>query len=120
MSTAGIIALLIGVVVVLGAVMFVTTARRSDVRGAGALSGETRRRDDAARRARERAEAEATRDLTNADEATATGTTLARPASVAAVPWSPPDPEAIGVSRRQFFNRATVSLMSASIGAFAA
>ena len=32
-------------------------------------------------------------------------------------PWSPPDPEAIGVSRRQFFNRATVALMSAGIGA---
>jgi hypothetical protein len=32
----------------------------------------------------------------------------------------PPDPEALGVSRRQFFNRATVSLMGASLGAFAA
>ena len=36
------------------------------------------------------------------------------------VPWVPPDPEAVGVSRRQFFNRATVTLMSAGIGAFAA
>ena len=35
-------------------------------------------------------------------------------------PWSPPDPEAIGVSRRQFFNRATVTLTSAGLGAFAA
>ena len=35
-------------------------------------------------------------------------------------PWVPPDPEALGVSRRQFFNRATVTLMSAGIGAFAA
>ena len=33
---------------------------------------------------------------------------------------SPPDPEAIGVSRRQFFNRATVTLMSAGLGTFAA
>ena len=32
-------------------------------------------------------------------------------------PGSPPDPEAIGVSRRQFFNRATVTLMGAGIGA---
>jgi cytochrome b6-f complex iron-sulfur subunit len=38
----------------------------------------------------------------------------------AVAPWSPPDPEALGVSRRQFFNRATVTLMSASIGAFSA
>ena len=35
-------------------------------------------------------------------------------------PWSPPDAEAIGVSRRQFFNRATVTLMSASLGGFGA
>ena len=41
MSTAAVIAIAIGVVVVLGAVSFFTLARRSDVRGAGALSGET-------------------------------------------------------------------------------
>src|SRR5690606_11624774 len=35
-------------------------------------------------------------------------------------PWTPPDPEAIGVSRRQFFNRANVTLMSAGIGTFSA
>ena len=34
--------------------------------------------------------------------------------------WVPPDPEAIGVSRRQFFNRATVSLMSVGLLSFAA
>ena len=38
MSTAAVIAIAIGVVVVLGAVSFLTLARRSDVRGAGALS----------------------------------------------------------------------------------
>ena len=38
----------------------------------------------------------------------------------ALAPWSPPDPEALGVSRRQFFNRATVTLTSAGIGAFSA
>ena len=32
----------------------------------------------------------------------------------------PPDPEAIGVSRRQFLNRATVSLMGAGLTTFAA
>ena len=41
-----------------------------------------------------------------------TGTDLA--------PWTPPDPEAIGVSRRQFFNRATIGLMAAGIGTFSA
>ena len=36
------------------------------------------------------------------------------------VPWTPPDPEAIGESRRQFFNRATVTLMSVGLVTFAA
>ncbi len=35
-------------------------------------------------------------------------------------PFVPPDPEVVGVSRRQFFNRATVALMSAGLGTFAA
>ena len=51
MSTAAVIAIVIGVVVVLAAVSFFTLARRSDVRGAGALSGETVQRDKSARRA---------------------------------------------------------------------
>ena len=46
MSSAAIIAIAIAVAVVLAAIVFVTTARRSDVRGAGALSTETRRRDE--------------------------------------------------------------------------
>ena len=33
-------------------------------------------------------------------------------------PWAPPDAEALGVSRRQFFNRATVALTSAGVGGF--
>src|SRR5687768_5666428 len=58
-ATAGII-IAIGAVVVLAALAFVTLARRSDVRGAGALSGETLKRDEAARaRARRAAEADA-------------------------------------------------------------
>ncbi len=53
MSTAAIIAIALGVVVVLGAISFFTLARRSDVRGAGALSGETVHRDKAARKSAE-------------------------------------------------------------------
>jgi cytochrome b6-f complex iron-sulfur subunit len=120
MSTAGIIALVIGIAIVLAMVVFVTTARRSDVRGAGALSGETRKRDDAARRARQEAESAATRDLATVDAAAQPGTGLAKAPSAAPAPWTPPDPEAVGVSRRMFFNRASVSLTSAGVGAFAA
>ncbi len=136
MSNAAVIAIAIAVVVLLAAIVFVTTARRSDVRGAGALSSETRRRDEAARRSRADAEAGTSRaDETSpagtgvavltAEEAERAGDEARRPTPVLAppatpVPWVPPDPEAIGVSRRQFFNRSTVILMGTSIGAFSA
>jgi cytochrome b6-f complex iron-sulfur subunit len=136
MSNAAIIAIAIAAVVVLAAIVFVTTARRSDVRGAGALSSETRRRDEAARRARVEAEAGTSRAgepgtvgtgvaVLSAEEAERAGDEARRPTPVLAppaapVPWVPPDPEAIGVSRRQFFNRSTVILMGTSIGAFSA
>jgi cytochrome b6-f complex iron-sulfur subunit len=122
MSTAAIIAIAIGVVVVLGAISFFTLARRSDVRGAGALSGETAKRDKAARKS-----AEPVVTQTTASEVEAAGV-AARSASTEVekriepeiVQWTPPDPEIIGVTRRQFFNRATVSLMSVSLAGFAA
>lgn len=130
MSTGAVIAIVVGVVVVLAALAFFTLARRSDVRGAGALSGETLDRDRSARRGRAyEAEAMAAADTRTAAQAEAEGTAARGPGSTlvkadevepAVVPWTPPDPEAIGVSRRQFFNRATVTLMSAGIGAFAA
>jgi cytochrome b6-f complex iron-sulfur subunit len=124
MSAAAIIAIAIAAVVILAALAFVTLARRSDVRGAGALSAETRRRDAAAREARpadEVAERAPTRqEAERAGELARYGTGVATVEETAVAPWSPPDPEAIGVSRRQFFNRATVTLMSASIGAFSA
>ena len=124
MSAAAIIAIAIGVVVILAAISFVTLARKSDVRGAGALSGETRRRDRSARETRP-AEAivETTptgREMEAQGQVARYGTTIVPTREAAPIPWSPPDPEALGVSRRQFFNRATVTLTSAGIGAFAA
>jgi cytochrome b6-f complex iron-sulfur subunit len=126
MSTTAAIILGIVAVVVLAALAFVTLARRSDVRGAGALSAETVRRDSSARKERAAVEAEASSMRTAADaEAEGvqarTGTELV-PVSddTELAPWTPPDPEAIGVSRRQFFNRATISLMGASLGTFSA
>jgi cytochrome b6-f complex iron-sulfur subunit len=116
MSSGAIIAIAIGVAVVLAALVFVTMARRTDVRGAGELSSETRRRDARGRRERQRAEAEA---VALRETATVEQERMPVPAASAApVPWTPPDPEVIGVSRRQFFNRANVTLMSAGIGAF--
>ena len=123
MSTAAIIAIAIGVVVVLGAVSFFTLARRSDVRGAGALSGETVHRDKSARKSSEPLVTQTTAaDAEAAGVASRSATTTAvavRP-QADVVAWTPPDPDVIGVTRRQFFNRATVSLMSVSLAGFAA
>jgi len=123
MSATAIILIAVGVFVVLGAVAFFTLARRSDVRGAGALSHETMQRDRAARAARpvEPVAASATAaEVEAAGRDARTGTSIEPAAEVVPVPWSPPDPEALAVSRRQFFNRAAVTLMSAGLGAFAA
>src|SRR6187401_3131 len=98
MSNSALIAIGIGVVVVLAAVAFITTARRSDIRGAGALSGETRKRDDAARKARAEAEAETSRvgtpvaagtALATREEAEAAGVAARRGTVVKATPTAP-------------------------------
>jgi len=122
MSTAAIIAIAIGVVVVLGAISFFTLARRSDVRGAGALSGETARRDKAARKSAEPVVTQTTAaDVEAAGVAARSSSTeIEKRPAPEIVQWTPPDPEIIGVTRRQFFNRATVSLMSVSLAGFAA
>ncbi len=125
MNTTAVIFIIVGVVVALGALVFFSFARRDDVRGAGALSGETRDRDRAARRERGDGAASVvtarTAAAAEAEGTAARGTTLVKAEETQPiVPWVPPDPEAIGVSRRQFFNRATVTLMSVGIGAFSA
>jgi cytochrome b6-f complex iron-sulfur subunit len=122
MSTAAIIAIAIGVVVVLGAISFFTLARRSDVRGAGALSGETAKRDKAARKSAEPVVTQTTAaDVEAAGVAARSSSTeIEKRIEPEIVQWTPPDPEIIGVTRRQFFNRATVSLMSVSLAGFAA
>jgi len=122
MSATAVIIIAIAVVVVLAGGAFASLARRSDVRGAGALSDETVARDRAARKAAG-VSASASADRVAAEAAgkeARTGTALAKVAETAPEPFVPADPDAIGVSRRQFFNRATISLMGAGIGAFAA
>ena len=97
--------------VVLAGVVVLTAARRRET--IGVLSRETRSRDQKAERTVSSKEFER-------ESVASRSTALAVPQSVAIAPWTPPDPEAIGVSRRQFFNRATVTLMSAGLGGFGA
>ena len=125
MNATAVIIIAIGAAVVLGALAFMTLARRTDVRGAGALSAETVRRDKAGRAAAPAAEDTDATDT--AAEVEAAGVAARSSVAVAPVdtdtgitPWVPPDPDALGVSRRQFFNRATIGLMAAGIGTFSA
>jgi cytochrome b6-f complex iron-sulfur subunit len=116
MSPAAYIAIAAVALVVLFAIVLLTAARRSDVRGAGALSRETRRRD---KDAEIDGPAPTGKDVERAAvESRSTG--LVQAESSAPAVWVAPDEEAIGVSRRQFLNRATVTLMSAGLGTFAA
>jgi len=121
MSSTAIIVIAVAAVVVLGAIALLTLARRSDVRGAGALSAETVRRDRTARSTHDEAPSGPTASEVEAAGMTARrGPEIEPAADRTPAPWTPPDPEAIGVSRRQFFNRAAVTLMSASLATFAA
>lgn len=101
----------IAAIVVLAIVVVVTAARRKE--STGVLSRETKSRDEAA------ATGPTGREFER-EAVAARSTALAVPQSVAVAPFSPPDPEVLGVSRRQFFNRATVTLMSAGLGGFGA
>ncbi len=114
MSSSVIIAIAVAAVVVLAAVVLLGAARKSDVRGAGALSRETRRRD----RDTDIDLPPTGREVERA--ASSQGTVPAVPAASAPAPWVAPDPEELGVSRRQFLNRATVTLMTTSLLTFAA
>jgi cytochrome b6-f complex iron-sulfur subunit len=124
MNTTVVIVIGVAVVVVLGALAFVTLARRSDVRGAGALSNETLRRDADARAAGSLPPPPVARTAADAEAegvaARSGGALVPIESDTGLTPWIPPDPEAIGVSRRQFFNRASVSMMAAGIGTFSA
>jgi cytochrome b6-f complex iron-sulfur subunit len=118
MSATAIILIAVVAVVILGAIAFLSLARKSDVRGAGALSAETVQRDRASRVADQKTSAAAQAEAAGVEARSST--TVATVAEKAPVAWSPPDPEAIGVSRRQFLNRATIALMTAGLGTFAA
>jgi cytochrome b6-f complex iron-sulfur subunit len=115
MSTSAIVIIAIAALAALAFVLLITIARRSDLRrGAGALSRETLGRDSSSQvevlsgKAYERsAMAEGTG--TAVALADAPSTELVRAPLTAPVEWVPPDREAVGVSRRHFFNIAMIT-----------
>jgi len=113
MSTGFVIAIVVIAAIAFGAIVVLTTARSTEVRGAGALSRETRSRD--------RKTDISTGALTGREvEAAASSTTLVKAPPAEVAPFVAPDEEALGVSRRMFFNRTAITLMAASLGAFGA
>ena len=118
MSSTAVIAIVIAAVVVLAAIAFVTAARRGDVRrGAGSLSRETRRRDRSTPAPVAEEVAVTGREVERA--AVAERSTALEPArSATPAPWSPPDAETLGFTRRQFFNRSAVTLMGVGLSGF--
>ncbi len=116
MDTSTVLIIAVPALIVLGAVVLFTTTRRRDAARVGRLSVETRSRD-----ASEIHQAShAGRDLEKS-VALERRKGVIEPVKVAALEtWTPPDPELIGVNRRQFFNRSMVGLMGLSIGTFSA
>ena len=112
-------AVLFAVVVrgVLAAAVLFGAARRRD-RSATGLSREARTRD----RQNPALAAEPTsptgREVERAERETRTSTDLEIVESAPPAPFVAPDPMAIGVSRRQFFNRGIVGMMGLSIAGF--
>jgi cytochrome b6-f complex iron-sulfur subunit len=113
-------AIVIAVLVALAALVLFTTLRNRD---AGRLSGETRKKD----RGDSPFLPESTPGPRGKDyerqatlEAATPGTAVAVATETAPVPHVPVDPEIIGVTRRQFFNRSIVAMMGLGISGFGA
>jgi len=108
--------------------VLVTTARRSDRNAAtGLLARETLQRDKEARRRRRTGAIADTPGTGRAVEHSGVlertgggGVERVASAKVPDLPRPPMDPEQLGVTRRQFFNRSITLLFTAGLGAFGA
>ncbi len=124
MANSTILLIAIPILVVLAGVVAVASARRRDTGEAiGLLARETRRRDRDRRATTAAAPvaAEPTgRELERSVELARRGASseLATTTSSAPVAWVPPDPEALGVSRRQFLNRGIVNFFGLALAGF--
>jgi cytochrome b6-f complex iron-sulfur subunit len=114
--SAGIIIAIVAIGAVLVAGLLVATLRRNDARrGAGYLSRETVSRDEAA--AVEGPVAPSGREIERA-AVVSRSQALEAASALPPAPFTPPDPEAVGVSRRHFFNLSFITLMSIGLGGF--
>lgn len=123
MTTNTVLLLAIPILVVLGGLLVLGAARRRDTNAAiGVLSSETKARDKGRFEPDDR-EGEApvlvgSEIELSAREAYRGGALETKEPPPPPVAWVPPEPEAVGVSRRQFFNRSATTLMAVSSGVF--
>ncbi len=116
----------IPIIVVAGVIVLIGAARRRETLAAeGRLSRETRERDrgrsdiggpEGAAGAPTGREVERAAVLARQTA----GTELVEAADASVQDWTPPDPEAVGVNRRQFLNRSTVAMMGFGLSGFGA
>ena len=123
MSNGALIAIGAGVLVVLAVILFAAVARRRDTGEAiGSLSRETIRRDRGTPPVVVAQPAPTGREIERsvALERREPSTELDKTGSGAVAPWVPPDPEVLGVTRRQFLNRGVITLTVFGLSAFGA
>jgi cytochrome b6-f complex iron-sulfur subunit len=124
METTTALLIAIPVLVVLAGILVIASARRRDTGTAiGVLARETRKRDrgtvvpsDAEATVASGREVERSVALEQRQASTAVATVDTKPP----VAWVPPDPETMGVTRRQFFNRGIVTMMLVALSGFGA
>ena len=112
---------LIALVVLAGIAAFVTLKGRDADDAVGVLSSETRKRDRTSavlgdESALTGKQVERAQVLER--KAASKELVLAARQSAPPAPYVPPDPEVIGVSRRQFFNRTIILMMQIGLGGF--
>ncbi len=124
MATTTVLLIAIPVLVVLAAILVLASARRRDTGSAiGALARETRRRDRGGVVPSHEEEHAATgREVERAAalERREASKELVTVGASAPVPWVPPDPEVMGVTRRQFFNRGILTFFGLGLSGFGA
>ena len=122
MSTGQVLAIAIPVLVILVATVGFVSIRKRDAAGVGRLSRETRARDAAVGLSiNDDIEVVSGREVERAAALERIGGSI-EPVKAPPAPeaWSPPDLEALAVSRRQFLNRSSIGLMTLSVSAFGA
>jgi cytochrome b6-f complex iron-sulfur subunit len=120
-SSGAIIGIGVGVLALLAVLLLAGAARRRDTGEAiGDLSRETRKRDKSTGRLVREEEALSGRavEKSAALERRPPSTEVVKAQAAELAPFVPPDPETLGVTRRQFLNRGIVTLMSFSLATF--